>query len=248
MAGLELHSDLLLVQRLSSLDGQIDVAIATIRELEDGVRAAVAAVKKGMAEHEAAKAELAVLVERERVLNRKLHSYQTQRDRTRTLIDEGKAPDFIVAERQFAQCAELADETEFTLLELMEEKDGVEARIAAIEQGLRSGHANLDAARGARDAGRPPEEVIVKKLRPERAAAWADFPSEIKGSYELLRKRRAPTLVFLKGGICEHCHIQARAQVVIEVERQRGTHRCSGCGAWILDVRREASDDENADE
>ena len=248
MAGLELHSDLILVQRLSSLDGQIDAAIATIRRLEDGVRAAVAAVKKGRAEREAAEAELAALVERERVLTRKLHSYQTQRDRTRSLIDEGKAPDYLVAERQFAQCAELADETEFALLELMEEKEAVEARISAIDQGLRSGHANLDAARQARDAGRPPEEVIVKKLRPERAAAWADFPGEIKGSYEVLRRRGAPTLVFLKGGSCEHCHIQARAQVVIEVERQRGTHRCAGCGAWILDVRREADGDEDDDE
>lgn len=244
----ELHPDVLAVQRVARLDTRIDEAIATIRALEDGIRVAVERVKAGRAERERLDEEIAAVRAEEEVKEQRIASYARKRDRTRDLIDTGRAPDFLVAQRQLQQCSDIVDETELELLELMEQREALEAERGRVQDQLAIDEGRWKAARTRRDAERPPLEAEVRTLRPAREGAWAELPADLHGAYESLRRKEQPVLVTLRDGVCSHCHISARAQTVIEVTQQKAAHRCRGCSAFILDaVETELPEDDDGD-
>ncbi len=234
---MDLHPDILAVQRVYVLDSRIDEAIASITRLEDAIRKAVARVRAGRQTRESVKAELAEVDKEEARLEKRIDAYTAKRDKTQQIIDAGQAPDFLVAQSQLQQCAAIVDDSELELLEVMEAKETIQARLAKVEAQLGIEDGRLKQARGSRDVGRPPLESLVKELRPKRAAAWKLLPTDLRGGYETLRKKKQPVLVSLLDGVCTHCHIEARAQTVIEVVDQKTAHRCRGCSGFVLDAR-----------
>ena len=246
---MELHPDVLAIQRVARLDTRIDEAIQAIKDLEDGIRVAIERVKAGRVDKAALAATLEEAKAEEARLEGRVASYAQKRDRTQQLIDLGQAPDFLVARKQLDQYAEIVDETELEQLGQMEIREALEGRLERQRQQLEIDEGRYKAARAKRDAARPVLEAEVKALRPQRAAAWGELPEDLHGSYETLRRKHQPVLVTLVDGVCTHCHIEARPQTIIEVGQQKATHRCRGCTSYILDaVESEPAEEEDLDD
>ena len=246
--GAPVHADLLAVQILARFDARLDAALDEVRRLEAAILAASTAWKEGEAARAALQARLASLGEEESRLEERLQTYTTRRDRTRALIDAGQATDYLVAQSQLAQCSEIVDTVEGQILEIMEQKEALEAAIAAATTEQAVLRAAWVEARARRDAERPTHEAEVDAVRPERDRAWTEVPTDLHASYDNLRRRKRPILVLLKDGACDACGQLAPPQAGIDTRMGRCLHRCRGCGGFILDELDDTAPEEEEEE
>ena len=234
-----MHQDLLDIRDLYKVDQEMDAlreearalvkAIDDARKDGDRIGGLLATEREAL---EAVKTE-------ERRLNRKLEEYSERRDRKRVLIDEGRAPDFLSAQRQYEQCAAIADETESALLEVMEQRETVEERIASLEAELDGARHGAQNARANQSERRPHIEARFHELEPLRAERWKALPSYYQTPYIDLRRRGRTVLANIVDGSCSECRMRVAPQVAIEVARGDRAHACRGCGRYLYDVKGE---------
>lgn len=231
-----MHQDLLDIRDLYKVDHEMDSlreeARALARAIDDARKEGERLAALLVSERESLEA---IKVE-ERRLNCKLEEYAERRDRTRTLIDEGRAPDFMSAQRQFEQCARIADETESELLEVMEQREAVEERMAALEAEQAATRRSAQEARATQTERRPIIEARFRELEPLREERFKALPGYYQTPYVDLRRRGREVLANIVDGSCSACRIQVSAQVAIEVARGERAHACRGCGRYLYDV------------
>jgi len=234
------QDELFVIRDLNQVDAEIDQANKAIRDGVSAVKETTARVAANKARLQAADAALAELQTRERELNRRVAELTGQRDRTRQLIDTGRAPDYARATLQLTQQETLLDDTETDLLETMEAREAAEkeqavstdavARArkddAAARQRYRDTSPGLKAEIAAKTAQRPP---LLDKIEPDR-----------RRQYEDLRKQGLDALSHVVRGACNRCYQNAPPQIANEVLSGRRIHTCRGCGRFFFAVREES--------
>lgn len=242
-----MHQDLFDLRNLWAIDKEMDQLKAAAAGLAEGLEKAKARVVRLTDELAAANTQVADLRDQERQVNRKLQDYVGRRDKTKKMIDEGRAPDFLAAERQFNKCAELADEAEFALLELMEAREAGEADIARIEMALKEATVRKDHKAKAQADGRPPIAAKYQSLVPKKKERWAGLAQDLQRGYADLRRRGLPVLVDVIDGCCGNCRMTVNPQHAIEVELGKRAHVCRGCNAWFWKLRETETDEDITD-
>ena len=131
-----MHEELFVIRDLNRIDGEVSQARATLAEMVAQVRTTTAAITAGKEALAQTEASLAAVRDAERKLNRRMEEYVLRRDRTKTMIDEGRAPDFLSARRQLEQCTAIVDDLEVEVLEHMEQREEIEAQLEEQKEAL----------------------------------------------------------------------------------------------------------------
>ena len=162
-----------------------------------------------------------------------LDRYIVRRDRSAKLLEGGSALDYLTVQRQLEQCTEKVEGLEMEVLEIMELRDELKARLAQIGT-------DTEAAQGVRGTAHETwvrdGRVIAKELgelEPARAAVWADLASEHRSRYTDLRRRNKAVVAMIVSDTCVECHVAIQTQVGLEVRQGRRLHICRGCGRWL---------------
>jgi predicted nucleic acid-binding Zn-ribbon protein len=231
-----MHEELFVIRDLNRIDIDIKQAQAEIAGMIAAVRAstdAVTAQKVSIAESEAA---LAAARDAERVLNRRMEEYVIRRDRTKKLIDEGRAPDFLSARRQLEQCSVIVDDLEVEVLEHMEQREDMEARMVnLIEQLARTREEDL-AGRSRYAEAAPGLKAEIAELNTKRPALLERLNPDHRRVYGDHHRMGRESMTHLVGKVCQACSREAPAQVVMEVEHGKRIHRCRGCDRFFFSV------------
>ena len=229
-----MHVDLVALEELWQVDREMSEIRAQVEELGSAVRKASEHIRELEQEHTSLLAQRDAVQKQIHETRRKCETYIRKRDTTRKMIDEGRAPDYLVAEKQYRQCAEIVDELEFQELELDEQKDELDLLIRSLEQRQEKGLAQARTASEAQSSQRPGLVERYQHLKPQRVSSRENVARHLLGTYDSLRDRDRIPLVPLVSDRCSHCHIGCPPQMVIEVCSGKRPHNCRGCGAWLL--------------
>lgn len=229
--------DLCGIRDLLAVDREQDKLKAEAKALASGLTTARAAHVDAEAALVAAQETRTAAVTEERRINRKLEDYISKRDRTRTLIDTGGAPDYATATKQFDQLVEIVDRLEYSLLEQMEARELSERGEARAERVVAEAAEGVELARMAQRTRRPEIEARFGVLRASRGERWDVLRPDAQSHYTGLRKKGAPVLVDVEGGACSHCHVEPPAQIVVEIRRETRVHTCRSCHCWFRQIR-----------
>lgn len=129
------------------------------------------------------------------------------------------------------------NDLEDTLLEIMEQREELEARVATLKARhgeLHSSVADLERARDAAATGIDGE--LAQRLE-ERAGVAAGVPMPVVGFYDELRVRKDGVGVAeLRGSTCTGCRLELTPLDVEDVREQaeQGLARCEQCGRILV--------------
>jgi len=230
----DLHADLQSLLAVWELDLVIDAARAQAQKLAADVVSRRAVVQHAQAEVTRLDQHRSALAEGARELQARIASYVVRRDRAQRSIDMGTATDFGAVTRQLAQCAEIVDEAELSLLENMEAVEVAEASQATAAEALELAQASLAKATALQQEQHPVLSARVKEVHPRREVAFLEVNPAHKGPYRTLRAKRRPALAPMVGDTCSACHVSSSAQKAIEARLGKRVHSCPGCGAFLL--------------
>ena len=219
---------------------KIDTDISTARQRLSGMIAAVTRTTGSITRQKAELAEvsgkLEVVSTEERKLNRRMEEYILRRDRTRKLIDEGRAPDFMAARKQLEQCTEIVDELELEVLERIERREELEAEIAERQQALEAVRVKDAAGRSRYGAEAPKLKAAIAELTAQRPALLERLNPDHRRIYQDHHELGQVAMTHIKDRICMACNREAPPQVILEVEHGRRIHRCRGCDRFFFSV------------
>ena len=230
-----MHEELFAIRDLWKVDHAMDLNRQRRAQFE---RALVRGGEK-IAEFKASDAGLAaedlLQLAEERRLNRHLEDYTQRRDRTRSMIDEGRAPDFQAAQRQLDQCAAIVDETEDTLLGVLDAREQLAARRAAVQNEVKLAEKAQVELTARRDREAPVLDAEHDALLARRPPLLQAVPVFHHQRYNDLRRRDRDVLALVDGGACSACRIHISPQVAIEVTTGKRVHNCRGCDRYLYE-------------
>lgn len=206
-------------------------ALAEARKSLESTNLSIDALRKSREEFETR--EQALFAE-ERTLQQKLQNYQKRVRETRRMIDEGRAPDFLMAERQVESCVTIVEQVETRLLEIMEELDQIHAK----SERLKTESASL--SRTVETRSRELQEQVerthleLERLQGERKALEANVTVEHLERFRMLRRQGRAVLSLIKDGSCTSCNFMVPSQVFLEIQRNTRIHVCRHCGRFFV--------------
>jgi predicted nucleic acid-binding Zn-ribbon protein len=222
---------------LFKVDREMDSLKAEAGQLAQDVRALRAQLAALQARGTALTSELEVALSNERALNRKLADYANKRDRTRSLIETGSAPDFDAAQRQLAQLLALHDETETEALEAMEARELVEEALAEAASDASKTEAAAAAAKERETTRRPEIAARYGALKPRHAGFAKKLTNAHLSRFQELKRKGVKPVVNLVDGTCPQCHIEPPPMTLVDVARgSTRVNACRGCGAFFFEI------------
>ncbi len=229
-----MHPDIRALSALWAVDEEMDQIRSVLEQLADRIRNEAARQDSLKKEHQAMQERLDQNQKETRAVHRRCQDYIKKRDTARAMIEEGRAPDFFVAQKQLDQCAAIVDELEFEELELMEAREEMEIHQRGLEHKMAEQAAVLQQASAEQRRERPGRVERYRQLQPLRVERRAEVQRFLHSAYDSLREREKVPLVPLDGDICSQCYLGAPPQMVLEVTTGKRAHNCRGCGAWLL--------------
>ena len=229
-----MHRDLIEVSNVWQCDARIDALRAEHEELNRTIKAADQAVLLANSACTEAERALAAAKDADRANTRELDSYTEKRNSTRQMINTGTAPDYALAERQLANVAARIDALENTGLELIDVLESAQARLKSSETDRRDAEAALSAAKADLSAKDGPIRKELGEILPRREAAWEQMHPELKPMYLDQRRKKKRALVNVVEKTCSVCSTFVPPQVWLDTDSGKESHRCTGCGGWIL--------------
>ncbi len=116
------------------------------------------------------------------------------------------------------------------ILELMEESETMEVKIAASQEELNSHAHELEEHIRKLQESIPVLELEVGKLMEDKGIVEADISIELLDRYRLLRdNRKGVALAEAIGELCSACHVRVRPQVYAELLRTDTIFSCDSC-------------------
>jgi predicted nucleic acid-binding Zn-ribbon protein len=188
---------------------------------------------------EAARVALDEVRTEERRVMRKLDAYRKRVRTTRTMIDEGKAPDYRLAEQQLRSCVQIVDELETEALELMESRDEAEQRHEEAQKAYEDAQRSVDTAQSHERERLPAIDAELESLDLARPPLEAALATEHRSPFRTLRARKRSAIAQLKDGACATCRYGAPSQVVNEINGHIRVHQCRNCGRFLLPEKRD---------
>ncbi len=230
-----MHDDLQSVLSLWETDRATLAVEERLAALDEAIKTAAARLAQIAAEDAEIEARRKALTEEEATLQRRLTDVSTRRARTQTLIDAGKAADFLVATRQVETMAAQADELETRILEILEELETLAARSAALTRSRTLAEARHREALADRDAQSPGYREELERLAVERAPRWARLVRDDQNRYRNLRTRNQVPIAVLRENTCTACRRSVPPQTVNEIHRGAKVHLCLSCLRWLVE-------------
>ncbi len=233
-----MNQTLLDLHDLYRVDFEMDALKAEAAALAEAVRTQQARNAEMDAAAVALDAAIQAARHAEGLLARKVDDYVQKRDRTRALIDEGRAPDFALAQHQLESLIALADDNETLLLEQMERREKLEADRETLKARRYEGNLRLENARSKQGTRRAEISERYGALKPVQAERAAAVPAHTRSRYNDLRTKGVTPVVDLIDGVCESCHMEAPPQALVDVSGGADRlHNCRGCGAFLYEAR-----------
>ncbi|MEE2751567.1 MAG: C4-type zinc ribbon domain-containing protein [Myxococcota bacterium] len=228
-----LHADTLKLITLWDAEVIRDQLLLDIASLQQSIDAAEVALAKAQQDIRLVEEEQEAKKTEEHTHSRRFHTYSKKRDETRELIDTGRAPDYEVAERQYASCAAIADEEETQLLEIMEQLD-------VISEKLKNTISVSELKEHQRDERKQDQADQLPGLQEQldaatsvRDAARSDTPKHLMGRYDRLRTKELSCVVPIVSGACSGCRMKVTSVHLAEHKRGATTHHCKNCGRFL---------------
>lgn len=228
-----MHEDSLKLAALWKKDQARDALLAERAGLDDRVERTEEKLAEASARLAALKVRQDALRATEREQTRRMEGHAQRRDRTLQLIAEGRAPDYFVAQSQAEKCAELVDELETSLLELMEELEKVDeesAHTAAAQALLK---ARLEEAKADRSARSPGLAEAIDAATTERDDAREGIFRDLLGRYDQLRARGRAPFADVRGVTCTGCSMAMERLALAEHRRGASVQWCRHCGRFL---------------
>lgn len=199
---------------------------ASLAEAEAAVAAAAAGVAEAQALVDANRAD-------ERALQRRIDDLRQNRAAAIRMLETG-AGDPVAAERQLENCERLIDETETSMLELLEAQDRVNGALASAQ-----GRETLAEAVRARARSEVPPRLdelaaTLAELTRELEAELEALPADIRKRYRALRGSGKWPVAHIRDGSCDGCRMSVPPQSVAEVRKGR-LKECMGCRRWLVE-------------
>lgn len=229
-----IHEDLLVIQRLWSLleaTTQLQQERAAALKEVDRAKAALAETDDAMSTTDA---ELRKRSDVEKQVLQKAESYQQKVRSTRRLIDEGKASDYLLAQRQLEACTRIADELESEALQLMEAIESLERRMTDLRAARNQRSTHLQQVEHALSVSLPRLDEAIDRLKRERVDAEVAIPASYLDGVRRLQQQHRSLVSTLKDGVCSMCNFSIAPQVVLEVNRGARVHACRHCGRYLV--------------
>ncbi len=239
------------LQELDRLDQELLGLRAEALETPSELAVRAAEIKAATEARDAIASELAAMEAKQRDAERELNDIERRIERANKRIGALTSAEQIAAtERELGQLGELQDEIEGTVLELMEEIDGLGDRLTAANNAIGGAERQLEedqgtwAARAVVVEGRIGELVgAIDVLRPR-------IDKEAMKAYtigfENRRNRSRRGVTYTEGIMCTMCRTEAPARWVNEARNGDGVHRCLGCKRVLVGAVE--TDDEDAEE
>jgi predicted nucleic acid-binding Zn-ribbon protein len=225
---------------LQALDSAIDRLQARRVQLEAG--AEVADVRRRTEEAEGALGELRLaLDEVQRTQSHMEHDVDSINQKAsaedKRMYDGSiaNAKELEALQHEIASLRDRRSRTEDELLELMERREGLETRAAALESDVAALRARLEEVGGesARELEQVSEELRVR--RNEREALAPELDPELLELYEdLRRQKKGVGAAALVDGVCQACNEQLSPLELDRLKKTDGIRRCEHCRRIVV--------------
>ena len=228
-----MHEQITALYSLWHADVALDALIEERATLDTRIRSAEQDLARLTQKREQAESSLNAIKTEERTHRRRYETYVKRRDDTRLVIDEGRASDYQVAERQFTSCSAIADEEETAILEILERTDEITAEVDNATSGEELRSHRLDTRVNEKEERLPGLEEEIQCASDSRDQAQAQVGREWMGRYRALRKRSVSCIAPVRDGKCQGCHVSLSRQDLSEHKRAITVHHCKNCGRFF---------------
>lgn len=237
--------DLLELQRIDSALDQLQARLRSLpeqAELED-LEQRHRALERETAEREA---ELDQVLMRQRKLEHELDGCEQKIAYEQNRLNSGDISNVRELSSLSAEIESLQrrkSRFEDQDLEIMEEREALETRVARMREDLEELQKSIKAATRARDEASGEVTRDLDAQRESRARWGPRVPGDLLEYYESLRAANngvgaAP----LQGSTCMGCHMRLPAQEVNRVRKTTGLVRCDECGRILVVTDRKKED------
>jgi uncharacterized protein len=220
---------------LQDTDSAIDRLEARRQQLEGGEERRAARTAMEDAEGRLGELRLALdeLARDQRRLERDVDSMTQKADAEQKRLYDGSivnVKELEALQHEIASVKERRSRTEDELLEVMERREDLEARIAVAEEETTGARTRVEALAGesAREL-----EHIEAELRARRAARQAlgpEIDEELLELYDDLRaQKKGIGAAALVDGVCQACHEKLSAMEIDRLKKSDGIRRCEYC-------------------
>lgn len=234
------RQDLLALLELQSIDTDIDRLTHRLRNLEEQAELELLTERHRALEAEVGELEAALdeVVLRQRKLDNEIELIGLKIDAEEARLNSGdvgspRELSSLAAEVESLKRRRLRYEDDD--LEVMEERENLDAEVTRRRGDLDSLQAEIAAATQRRDAagGDVSRELELAK---QRRGEWAPrIESELLAYYDDLRESKGGVAAAaLQGSMCLGCHMQLPAQEVARVRASEGLVRCEDCGRILV--------------
>lgn len=232
-----MHEQVLKLASLWKQDQARDTVLEALQDLRDKVSKNEAQHARATERCDSLASQLKELRKQERQHTTSMDKYAKKRDKTQAMIDEGRAPDFQVAMSQLARCAELVDDEETILLELMEQIEELQGKHQGqvnsqgiFAQRLAEAEAALEAQRGGLQAS-------IDQATVTRDAARDGIFNDLLHRYDNCRSRGFHPFADVRGTICMGCNVGLERMVIAEHRRGVSVQWCRSCGRYLGELK-----------
>lgn len=219
---------LALLQRLDQgIDGkkrEAREAARQLRALEETVQQRSADAKRRREVHTEAKARQ---IKTERELAELEDKMKDRRMRLQRIRSEKELQ---ATQREIGSLKERVAQLEEQELELLEENEALEKKLASAESDLREGEKALEQERAELIARESALAGEIEREGAERAELARRLDADLRGRYELLFARRGGmAVVAVRNGTCQGCHMHVPPQLFNQVLRGEQVFECPAC-------------------
>ncbi|MCB9762328.1 MAG: hypothetical protein H6739_21195 [Alphaproteobacteria bacterium] len=231
-----MHEQGLKLEALWKQDQARDALLAEGEGLRVRVERTAAQLEEARAKAAAAREALDALQAEEARRSKRMATYEKRRDQAIRLIEEGRAPDFRVAQSQAEQCAAIVDEEETALLDLMEQIDAAQGSLEALTNGQQLLELRHREATEAREARAPGLADALAGATAERDAAREGIFRENLSRYDILRRKGVTPFADVRGDACTGCQVGINAIARSEHRRGVALVHCRHCGRFLGEI------------
>lgn len=235
-----MHPELLQISITANFDQEISTIDAAVTHQKRSLAEAVAVLKRVKTALTKQEQKLSSTRSEEGRLQKEIEKLQRRhRSANRVLEGETTSGDPAAAERQVQQCADLIDERETLVLEILENRDMLEQEKAILLKEFTSLEESLEATQQS-----VPVEIsrlidTRSGIFSQRENAFARLPPEIQQRYISVSRRRGIPIARIVGDCCSACYYKVASQHRSDIVRGL-IAPCKSCGRWLL-VEDEAS-------
>lgn len=235
-----MHPELLQISITANFDQEISTIDAAVTRQKRSLVEAVAVLKRVKTALTKQDQKLSATRSEEGRLQKEIEKLQRRhRSANRVLEGETTSGDPEAAERQVQQCADLIDERETLVLEILENRDMLEQEKAVLLKEI----ASLDESLKAAQQSVPVEISRLTDTRSgvfgQRENSFSKLPPEIQKRYIAITRRRGTPIARIVGDCCSACYFKVASQHRSDIVRGLMAP-CKSCGRWLL-VDAEAS-------